>query len=398
MVLALSRQPSVRGCDRWRALASPFATAKGFHVTQRAPTLATLRRYAVARTLFAPTTLARAIRTLGFVQADPIRAPARAQDLTLRHRVRDYRAGDLERAYPKLAIEEDFFVNYGFMPRDTHALMHPRTPRKHWPKARHDKANAVLEFVRAQGIAHPRDVDAHFKHGKVRNWFGGSTNASTQLLDEMHYRGLVRIAARQGGTRLYAARNIAPTPSDAQQAMDALVDVIVGKYAPLPERSLSELVSRLRGGAPQWASECRAALQRARARLPSVEIDHMRWYWPAGETPLAAKWASSAIDQNVARLLAPFDPVVWDRRRFELFWNWSYRFEAYTPAAKRVRGYYALPLLWRDTIIGWGNLSVVEGRLKADLGYVTGKAPREKAFKHALDEELQRVERFLDLV
>ena len=48
------------------------------------------------------------------------------------------------------------------------------------------------------------------------------------------------------------------------------------------------------------------------------------------------------------RLLAPFDPVVWDRRRFEMFWGWAYRFEAYTPAAKRQLGYYALPLLWRD--------------------------------------------------
>ena len=58
------------------------------------------------------------------------------------------------------------------------------------------------------------------------------------------------------------------------------------------------------------------------------------------------------------RLLAPFDPVVWDRRRFELFWGWAYRFEAYTPAPKRKLGYYALPLLWRDRVIGWGNLSL----------------------------------------
>ena len=57
------------------------------------------------------------MQTLGFVQADPIRAPARAQDLTLRHRVAGYRAGDLERRYPTLAIEEDRFVNYGFLPR-----------------------------------------------------------------------------------------------------------------------------------------------------------------------------------------------------------------------------------------------------------------------------------------
>ena len=61
------------------------------------------------------------------------------------------------------------------------------------------------------------------------------------------------------------------------------------------------------------------------------------------------------------RLLAPFDPVVWDRRRFEILWGWAYRFEAYTPAAKRTLGYYALPLLWRDRVIGWGNLAVREG-------------------------------------
>lgn len=77
-------------------------------------TLDDLRRFAVARSLFEPTTLRRAIRRLGFVQADPIRAPARAQDLVLRQRVKDYRAGDLERLYVKLGLEEDFFVNYGF--------------------------------------------------------------------------------------------------------------------------------------------------------------------------------------------------------------------------------------------------------------------------------------------
>ena len=78
-------------------------------------TLDDLRRFAVARSLFPPTTLPRALDRLGFVQADPIRAPARAQDLTLRHRVAGYRAGDLERRYPALAVEEDDFINYGFV-------------------------------------------------------------------------------------------------------------------------------------------------------------------------------------------------------------------------------------------------------------------------------------------
>ena len=62
-----------------------------------------------------------------------------------------------------------------------------------------------------------------------------------------------------------------------------------------------------------------------------------------------------------------------------------------------MRGHYALPLLWRDEVIGWGNLKIVDGRLQHDLGYVTGRAPRDAEFKEALDEELQRLHTFLGL-
>jgi uncharacterized protein YcaQ len=357
----------------------------------RPPTLADLRRQAIARSLFKPTTLPRAIARLGFVQADPIRAPARAQDLTLRHRVKDYRAGDLERRYARLDIEEDFFVNYGFLPRPIHALMHPRRHPTHWSAARQAQAQAVLEFVQQHGVVHPRQVDAHFAHGKVKNWFGGSSNASTQLLDGMHYRGLLRIAGREGGVRLYAARTAhAPAP-DPATAMDALADVVLKKYAPLPERSMADLILRLRSAAPQWGHTRTEVLRRAKARFPSAKIDGTTWYWPEGEAPASARYK---IDDAV-RLLAPFDPVVWDRRRFELFWGWAYRFEAYTPAPKRVRGYYALPLLWRDAVIGWANLSWRDGQLSADLGYQSGRAPAGRAYGRALEAELERMRSFL---
>lgn len=353
----------------------------------------TLRRYAVARTLFAPTTLGRAIAKLGFVQADPLRAPARAQDLTLRHRVKGYRAGDLERKYARLDIEEDFFVNYGFLPRATHALMHPRTPRTALTATRRKQMDAVLAFVQAHGVVHPRAVDAHFAHGKTQNWFGGSSNASTALLNDMHYRGLLRIASRASGVRTYAVRDAAHDAPDPQQAMDALIDVIAHKYAPLPERSLGELVSHLRGGAPQWAHLRRDALARAKQRLASATVDGLTYYWPAGENPASRRHAPD----DAVRLLAPFDPLVWDRRRFEHLWGWAYRFEAYTPAPKRVRGHYALPLLWHDTVIGWGNVAVADDALQVDLGYVAGKPPRDAAYRRALEQELEHMRAFLHL-
>lgn len=352
-----------------------------------------LRQFALRRQFPAPTTLGRAIARLGFVQADPIRAPARAQDLTLRHRVRGYQAGDLERRYARLGIEEDFFVNYGFVTREVHGLLHPRTPRSKWSAAEARRANAILEYVRDRGVVHPRDVDAHFAHGKATNWFGGASNVTTQVLDAMLYRGLLRVARREGGTRLYGARLQTTEPLDSASAMDALVDVIVAKYAPLTGSTLAGLVNRLRYGAPQWAGVRSAAVMRAKARLPHGRVDGTVWYWPSDEAPPVRRSAAP----DVVRLLAPFDPFVWDRVRFELFNAWAYRFEAYTPAPKRVRGYYSLPMMWRDTVVGWGNLSVRDGVLVPQFGYVAGQAPKGSTFQRALDAEVARFEHFMSL-
>ena len=363
--------------------------------TSMAITLEHLRRYAIARSLFKPTSLGRAIAKLGFVQADPIRAPARAQDLTLRHRVLNYRAGDLDLRYPKMALEEDFFVNYGVLPRAHHVLMHPRTSHHKWTPARTRQADAVLAFISARGIVHPREVDAQFAHGKTTNWFGGTSNVSTQLLDAMHYRGLLRVARREGGTRVYAVREAAPAVDSVhiEARIDALVDLIVAKYAPLPAATLGNLVYRLRFAAPQWDAHRGHALKRAKARLGKARVDGTEWFWPAAESPDSRRWQPD----DELRLLTPFDPIAWDRRRFEKFWGWAYRFEAYTPAAKRKLGYYALPMLWHERMIGWGNLAVQNDRLQSSFGFLQGRRPRGRAFAAALDAELERMSLFLDV-
>src|SRR3954464_10473426 len=204
---------------------------------------------AVGRSLFTPTTLQRALDTLGFVQADPIRAPARAQDLTLRHRVAGYCAGDLDRRYEQLDIHEDVFINYGFVTGAVQSLMHPRGAMNRWSGGPGRRGNKLLAFVRERGVVHPREVDAYFSHGTVTNYWGGSSNATTHLLDALHYRGQLRVVRREAGIRIYAprepgARQAAPVERRAR--LDALVDTAVRMYAPLPAPSLSVLVRRLR--------------------------------------------------------------------------------------------------------------------------------------------------------
>jgi uncharacterized protein YcaQ len=353
-------------------------------------TLDDLRAFAVSRSLFAPVTLERAIERLGFVQADPIRAPARAQDLTLRHRVAGYRAGELERRYASLRIEEDVLVNYGFVSARVHALMHPRR-RLQLPPHPRTRMHKLLAFVGDRGDVHPRDVDAHFSHGTVTNYWGGSSKATTHLLEELHYRGWLRVARREQGIRIYALRDTpeANNGLSPRDRIDALVDVVVNTYAPLPGLSLAYAIGRLRYAVPQWRAQLKAALARARSRLAHAQVDGVNWYWPTSERP------RRHAEHTAVRLLAPFDPVVWDRRRFELFWGWAYRFEAYTPAAKRRFGYYALPLLWRDRVIGWANVTLADGVLRPECRYVSSHAPKDRAFARELDAELERFRLFL---
>jgi hypothetical protein len=272
------------------------------------------------------------------------------------------------------------------------ALMHPRSGFSGWPSPGARTGNQVLAFVRERGVVHPREVDAYFARGAVRNYWGGSSSATTHALDHLHYRGALRVHGRDGGIRLYAAHDHGPRvtrQAERLARLDALADVLLGVYAPLPAATLSWLVHRLRYAAPQWQSSLKATVLRAKARAAHALVDGVHWYWPAGEA-MPGDDAPDAV-----RLLAPFDPVAWDRRRFELFWGWAYRFEAYTPEAKRKLGYYALPLLWRDRVVGWANVSQSGGVMQARLGYVSGRAPRERSYATALEAELEAMRAFL---
>ena len=362
-------------------------------------TVSGLRAQAITQSLCPHTTLASAIDRLGFVQADPIRSPARAQDLILRHRVRGYRAGDLERQYVSLDVEEDYLYAYGFLAKPVWQLLHPRkTP----PLRTLEKK--VLETVTTLGEAHPRVLEAHLGKRRFINAWGGYSKATTHALEWLHWRGLLRIARRENGIRVYhpaASPAAIPPPSDR---LRALVMVYARIFAPSPEKSLQSVIARHR----ELGSTRRMLTEMIRSgELRKDVVDGVSYVSPAVD------WTNDEAPRQV-RFLAPFDPVVWDRARFEHLWGWSYRFEAYTPVKKRVRGYYAMPMLWGEQFVGWANvgarsLQPARGAKppsasergwgpasieNVSVGYVN-RRPRGPEFRRELDAEIARLAEFL---
>ena len=363
----------------------------------KCPNLGQLRRYSIVRSFFKPTSLERAIARLGFVQADPMRAPARAQDLILAYRVKDYRVGQLQHRYPRLAIEEAFFINYGFLPRQTVLLLHPRgAPRAWdaWDAKMQTSAQEVLSFVRQHGHTYGKDVQAHFNHGRIKRW-GADLALGNHLLQGLHYRGLLRVVRRDAGARVYETVEGPPaddSPDHRLVRAGQLLDILVQLYAPLPAASLGYLCGLLRYGVSHLDAQVRQIQAHAKSRYAHAEVDGLLWFWPRGENPFDTRHSAD----TKLRFLAPFDPVVWDRRRFQLLWSWEYKLEAYVPAHKRRMGHYAMPMLWGEQMLGWANLKVVDGRLHHELGFI-GRRPQSRAFQSALDDALQQMHQFLEL-
>ena len=351
--------------------------------------LRALRKHAVTRSLRPAATPLDAVNALRFVQIDPIRAPARAADLILRQRVAGYRAGDLDRAYPSLDLAEDYLHVYGVMPAATRDLLHPRRKahRLHIEREHPRLLGRVLAHVTEHGETHPRDLVELGRHRIVNGW-GSESAATTRVLEALHYRGRLRVARRANGIKVYALAPPAEETGNAATRAQALLRLLLELYAPLPEASFRELSRMVSEGSVAETVRARAFDKvRHDPAVDRIEIDGVTWLLPAGEK----------METDVAplvRFLAPFDPVAWDRRRFALFWGWDYRLEAYTPPAKRKFGYYALPLLWRDEVVGWVNAASEGAVLSVAVGFA-GKRPRDAAFRRELEAEADRLRDFV---
>lgn len=330
--------------------------------------------------------LAAAMEGLQFVQADPIRSPARAQDLMLRQRVAAYHAGELERRFPELDAEEGYLFAYGFMRPEVWRDLRRR------PRAKLTKAErGVLEAVRELGEVHPRGLDERFGKRSVRNCWGGTSQATKRILEDLHHHGFLRVSRREKGIRVYQVpADTDEGETDPVKRYSRLALTTARIFGPTSKRFLITELGGLAHLIPKRGDREKAIGQLvASGQLAELEVEGSPYLW------IRDDWQSGEVEE-LARILAPFDPLVRDRQRFEQVWGWRYRFEAYVPAPRRERGYYAMPVLWRDEVIGWANARIEGGRLEVGIGYA-GQRPRAKAFRSAIEAEVEAMTAFLGL-
>ena len=215
---------------------------------------------------------------LGFVQADPIRSPARAQDLILRQRVTDYRVDDLDRGYRSLKLEEDILFAYGFMPVATWQLLHPRGQR---PLTATEQR--VLDLVSRSKRLHPRELEASLGKDRETNAWGGYSKSTTRILEKLHYLGLIRISGRDRGVKLYQGAAFQHQPIDPAERLRRLALLITRILAPVPQSSLRAAVQRLRYAAPALQGRTHIVAKLVKSgEVESAEVDGVRYLWPAG--------------------------------------------------------------------------------------------------------------------
>ncbi len=345
--------------------------------------------------------IATALNHHGFVQIDPINVCGRMHDLILRNRVVGYGEGDLMRHIhgddkplpPKSRIAfEHHQPATGNLVAFTHEAwphlrreMRARSRTKSsWcgrlTKAEQELVDPILDAIREQG---PLGSDAiKDKRKSKRTW--GLATLPKSTMQKLFFHGQLLIAQRQGSRRLY----------------DLPERILPAKVLKLPEPSRPESErweARLKLRQRRLATLKRAELAAIEDLVQPVQItDGPLLHCLKSDTPIFEEIQSptprtSKLDPpSPTLLIAPLDPLIYDRRVTEQVWGFNYTWEVYTPAAKRVRGYYALPVLSQDQLVGHvdpkadrkqGKLNVISRKVKR--GHTT--APAVKALASFLN-------------
>lgn len=344
-----------------------------------------------------PQATRKAVEHLGYVQIDTIHVIERSHHHILYSRIPAYQRTDLERAQ---SVDKTVFEYW------THALSYVPTadyryfmpamaryrtapPDAFTTVAAEDYA-ALIKRIRKEGALSIRDIDEELVE-KTHPW--GSRKPSKRALRLGFLTGDLTISRRIGMLKTYelAQRHFAwprrPRPATQGQFAEYLLDRAIRA------QGMVSLDSICYGNLPMKAPVAERIAARVRGkRLVPVHIDgHTVQHWT---DPATLDTPPAADGPPRVHLLSPFDPLVIQRKRLQLFFGYEHRFEAYVPPARRVLGYFALPVLAGDEIVAAIDLKTDRQARKLLVKQWTWLTKKRADIKLAIEDALGPFERF----
>jgi len=343
-------------------------------------------------------TFSRTLMRTGVLQVDSVNVLQRAHYMPLFSRMGPYDTDMLRRASeqaPRRMVEYWAHVQ-AFMPVDLWPVMHHRreafreSPRwGAWMQTNHGLVDQVLIQVRERGASTARDLDAGGPRLKV-DW-GWNWSEARKALDYLYLVGDLAIARRNTqfepvydlAERVLPAAVLETPLLDAFEATKELVRRAARSHGVATVRCLADYYRlQMQSGAGQQAAQRGIDDLVEDGELLPVTIEG--WRRPAW---LHRDYSSLPRKASARALLSPFDPLVWERERTERIFDFHYRIEIYVPEPKREFGYYVLPFLLGDRIVGRVDLKADRkaGVLIVKAAYAEPSAPPETASELAAE-------------
>ncbi len=347
-------------------------------------------------------TLARTLTRTGVLQVDSVNVLQRAHYMPLYSRMGPYDTGLLERAAS--GRQQRRLVEYwahvqAFMPVELWPAMAHRRERyrqqrsKWWGEVSDELAGRLLAEVAARGASTARDLDVGEPAREKTHW-GWNWSEARKGLDYLYMAGQLAIVGR---TSQFEVRYDLPERVLPQHVLDAPELTVPEQHLALVRRAaLSHGVATVSCLADYYRMKIDDTARAVAVMVESGELEPVSiegWRRPA----FLHRDARRPRAVHARALLSPFDPVVWERERAEQLFDFFYRIEIYTPAAKRVHGYYVLPFLLRDELVGRVDLKADRAtrRLLVKGAFAEDGAPADTA--HELAAELSRLAAWLGL-
>lgn len=343
--------------------------------------------------------VASAIQHLGYVQIDTINVIERCHHHILWSRIPKYRQSALEAAQSAEKTAFEYWAHaLAYIPASDYRFFIPAMnawrirPHPSFAKVDPDAYAALLARIRDDGPLSLRDIDDQILEEKQHPW--ASRKPSKRLLSHGFWVGDLTISARTGMLKTYelTERHFGWNERPVTATPDEFAAYLLDRG--LRSQGIVSLESATYGDAPAKADVARLVADRvAHGALVPVEIEGLGRvnHWSA---PAALDSLQSLERARRVHILSPFDPLVIQRKRLAAFFDYEHRFEAYVPAAKRVLGYFALPVLADDRIV-----AALDTKMDRRTGSLTIQkwswiVPETKGLRSRIETALNRFERF----